>query len=60
MAGLAAALQRLIKDEALRARLAAAAPASVADFTEEACLARWCALIDRILARQPLQQPIAA
>ena len=59
MAGLAAALQRLIKDEALRARLAAA-PASVADFTEEACLARWCALIDRILARQPLQQPIAA
>ncbi len=59
-AGLAAALQRLIRDEALRARLAAAAPASVADFTEEACMARWCALIDRVIARRPLKEPIAA
>lgn len=58
--GLAAALDRLIREEALRQRLSAAAPASVAHFTEEACLARWLDLIERVVARQPVKEPIAA
>lgn len=51
--GLAAALDRLIRDEALRSRLSAAAPASIRDYIEEAFLARWLDLIERVVGDGP-------
>lgn len=45
---LAAALRRLIDDEALRRRLGANGPASVARFTEESYAEGWVALIEEL------------
>jgi len=45
---LAAALRRLIEDDALRERLGAAGPASVAGFTQERYAERWIALIEEL------------
>lgn len=59
-AGLAVALDRLIRDEALRLRLAAAAPVSVAEYSEDAFLTRWLDLIARVAARRPVKEPLAA
>lgn len=50
IAGFASALARLISDGPLRTRLAAAAPASVAQYSEDAFLARWLDLIERVVA----------
>ncbi|MBN9021771.1 MAG: glycosyltransferase [Rhizobiales bacterium] len=47
-AALAAALRRLIEDEALRRRLGDAGPASVASFTQEQYAERWIALIEEL------------
>ncbi|WP_198669154.1 glycosyltransferase [Elioraea thermophila] len=59
-AGLAAALDRLIRDEALRRRLSAAAPRSVAHFTDEACTAGWLDLIERVTSGRPVKDPTPA
>ncbi|WP_421881408.1 glycosyltransferase [Methylibium sp.] len=48
-AALAAALERLMVDAELRARLGAAGPASMLDYRPEAVARRWVALIDDIL-----------
>jgi glycosyltransferase involved in cell wall biosynthesis len=45
---LAAALRRLIEDEALRRRLGDNGPASVARFTEESYAAGWVDLIEEL------------
>ncbi|MFQ3623032.1 MAG: glycosyltransferase [Acetobacteraceae bacterium] len=52
-AGLAAALDRLIVDGALRRRLAEAAPGSVAAFSQEAFAQRWLSVIDRVARGLP-------
>ncbi|WP_114377407.1 glycosyltransferase [Elioraea thermophila] len=56
-AGLAAALDRLIRDEDLRRRLSAAAPASVAGYSEEAFLTRWLDLIGRVVNHRRVPRP---
>ncbi len=52
---LAAGLRRLIEDDALRARLGAAGPASVAGFTQEQYAERWIALIEELT--EPARAP---
>jgi glycosyltransferase involved in cell wall biosynthesis len=46
---LVAALDRLINDAALRARLSAAAPASMAPYSLDAYRTRWLTLLDEVI-----------
>jgi len=60
-AALADAIRRLLADPALAARLAAAGRARYeSDFTEAACVRRYCGLFARVLqTREPEQEPMA-